>query len=81
MDKNINARVGILSHLLSKKTYLTTILSLLTRISQSWRYRKLVKAIRRRELTTNLEILAESGIEGDLALFVLANIPQMGVAR
>ncbi|MBD2208080.1 hypothetical protein H6G33_37465 [Calothrix sp. FACHB-1219] len=65
---------------LLKKTYTVSILSKSLLRGQSRRYKRLAHAVRQQELTTSLEILAESQIEGDLALFILANFQQMGVA-
>jgi len=46
---------------------------------QSRRYKRLAQAVSRRELTTSLEILAESQIEGDLAIFIIASIQALEV--
>ncbi|MBD2207838.1 hypothetical protein H6G33_36460 [Calothrix sp. FACHB-1219] len=84
MAKNNNARVCSLSHL-PKKPCITAILAILTRISQWWRYRKLVRAVSQGKLTESLEILAESGIEGDfegdIAGFVIGTIQSLGAVR
>lgn len=48
---------------------------------QSQSYKRLTQAIHRRELTTNLEILAEIGIEGNLAVFIVTNLQNLGAAR
>lgn len=77
MFENKNAVVFAPQHC-SKKAYLISIIALLTRISQCWRYKRLTQAINRQELTTSLEILVERGIEGDLALFIIANLQNLG---
>ena len=42
--------------------------------TQSQKLERLNQAITRRELTESLEILAESQIEGDLAIFGISNL-------
>jgi hypothetical protein len=79
MAKNINARVSPLSHQ-SEKPNIVSILPISPPGGQSQNYKRLTQAVRQRELTTSLEILAESGIEEDLALFIIANLQQMEVA-
>jgi len=64
-----------------QKACISSIIAVLTITSQHWRYKRLIKAINRGELTTSLEILAESQIEQDVALFIIANLQQMGVAK
>jgi len=76
--KKINARVSPPAHR-SKNTYLPRIIAKSPPVGQSRRYKRLIQAVRKRELTTSLEILDESGIAGDLALFVLANLQALEV--
>ncbi len=71
MAKKINARVSPPTHH-SKNPYLSRIVSKSPPKSQSQRYKRLTQAINKRELTSSLEILAQNGIEGDTAIFVLA---------
>ncbi|BAY96017.1 MULTISPECIES: hypothetical protein [unclassified Tolypothrix] len=64
-----------------KKAYLVTIVAISSPRGQSQGYKRLVQAVHRRELTTSLEILDASGIEGDLAILLLANLQSLEVAR
>lgn len=43
-------------------------------IARVWKVKRLVQAIQERQLTESLEVLQGLGIEGELALFVLASI-------
>ncbi len=43
------------------------------------RHEKLTQSVQRRELTLSLEILEQSGITGELAIFALATIQNLGV--
>jgi len=65
----------------SKKAYLVSIIAKSPPWGQSQNYKKLAQAIHGRELTTSLEILEQSGFTGDLAIFMIANLQQMEVAR
>lgn len=62
---------------LLKKTYLVSILPESPPTSQSQRYKRLIQAVHEGGLTKSLEILTESGIdgdfEGDLARFIIIN--------
>lgn len=77
--KKINARVGILSRR-SKNSYLSRIVSNSPPQSQFQHYKRLAQAINKRELTSSLEIFAQRQLEGDLAIFILANL-QMEVSQ
>lgn len=75
--KKINTRVSPPTHR-SKKHYLVRIIAKSPSLSQSQRCKKLTQAINKRELTSSLEILAQRGIEGDLAIFMLACCQEVG---
>lgn len=79
MNKNNNAAGGIPQHH-SKKPYLVSIVSISPARYQFQRYKRLAQAVGKGEFTESLEMLAESQIEGDLAIFILVNFQQMGVA-
>ncbi len=76
--KKINARVSPPAHC-SKKLYLARIIAKSPPISQSQRYEKLIQSIDKGELTSSLEILAQTGIEGDTAIFSIANLQYLEV--
>jgi|GEM_PF-5497365 len=79
----INNAVGICpTTALLKKAYLISVIAKSPPWGQSQNYKRLAQPVHRRELTTSLEILAESGIEGgDLAIFIIANLQKKEVAR
>ncbi|MHC5612529.1 MAG: hypothetical protein ACYTXA_16320 [Nostoc sp.] len=60
-----------------KSVYNTGILAQSPTQSQSQHYKRLAQAINKRELTSSLEILAESQIEDDLAIFMLALLQEV----
>lgn len=80
MVKNISMRVFLLSHL-SKKAYIARIIAKSPPSSQPQRYKWLTQAINEGKLTSSLEILAKSQIEGDTAIFCLANLQDLEVGR
>ena len=45
--------------------------------NQASRFLQLSKSITRHELTETLEILVKSGIDGDLAIFITANLQDL----
>lgn len=78
---NINNAVGTSPPTaLIKKVYHITIIAKSPLVGQSQSYDKLTQAIHRRDLTTSLGILEASGIKENLAIFILANLQNLGVA-